>query len=68
METFFPKDFTPVKVNGRLYLTYIFEMNQYKLMVSARDAGDETFDNISYFLIYKGKVLKTVDLEGNFFF
>lgn len=61
METFFPKDFTPVRVNGRLYLTYIFEMNQYKLMVSARATEEDNFDNVSYYLIFKGKVLKTYD-------
>jgi hypothetical protein len=64
METFFPKDFTPVKVNGIIFMTYVFEMNQYKLMVSAKSTSEEAFDNVSYFLIYKGRVLKTNDFQG----
>lgn len=54
MDTYFQSDFTPLKVNGIQHMVYIFEMNQFKLMASARVLDENTFSGISYFLIYKG--------------
>lgn len=71
MENDFPSSFNPSELNERNFITYIFEMGDYKIMVSARKVlkdGNFDFEDIVYNIVYKGKVLKVKDEKKIFFF
>jgi hypothetical protein len=71
METEFPDNFNPGGDSDRNFASFIFEMGDYKVMISARvvlSDGKLKYEDTIYNLIYKGRVLKIQDFKHFFFF
>jgi hypothetical protein len=71
MQTNFPEKFNPGGEQARNFITYIFEMGDFKIMISARrviENGKLKYEDIVYNIVFMGRVLNITDEKKVLFF